>query len=88
MFFKEFLRRTLESSFGGFRLKYDEDVQRLHGEFWIRLNDAKTGDMVHEYHGTNIIVNTASILIARLLKDNTEPDAGISYLAVVKCIVL
>lgn len=38
--------------------------------------------VVHEIVQDNIIVNTASILIARLLKDSTEPNAGISYLAV------
>lgn len=44
---------------------------------------AKIDDkVVYEHIQDNIIVNTASILIARLLKDNSEPDAGISYLAV------
>lgn len=44
---------------------------------------AKEGnDIVWEHTQDNIIVNTASILIARLLKDPTEPDSGISFLGV------
>lgn len=82
MLLKEVLQRTFESAFGGFRLRHEERMKGLHGEFWVRLFDAKTGRIVEERHGNNIIVNTASVLIARLLKDNHEPDAGISYLAV------
>lgn len=40
------------------------------------------GKVVRTIEQNNIIVNTASILIARLLKDPSEPDAGISYLGV------
>jgi len=82
MLFNEKLQPALESCFGGFHLKYNEEVKGLKGEFHIVLRDAKTGLVVDERHGHNIIVNTASILLARLLKDNNEPDAGISYLAV------
>lgn len=82
MLLKELLRRTYESVCGGFRLKYAEGTRKLHGEYWIRLNDAKTGNIIEERHANNLIVNSASVLIARLLKDNHEPDAGISYLAV------
>jgi hypothetical protein len=81
MRFKEILRRTFESTFGGFRLKHEERTKGLKGEYWIQLKDSD-GNIVEEQHGNNIIVNSASILIARLLKDNNEPTAGISYLAV------
>jgi hypothetical protein len=40
------------------------------------------GKLIHTYHQSNIIVNTASILIARLLKNNQEPQNGISFLAI------
>jgi hypothetical protein len=82
MIFKENLKKVAENFFGGFNVKYHEYMHPLHGEYWMFLKDSKTGEILEERHGTNIIVNTASILIARLLKDNTEPDAGISYLAV------
>jgi hypothetical protein len=79
MVFIEKLKKTFESMFGGFSLKYDEKVKPLHGEYWMILKNE--GVVVETRHDTNIIVNSASILIARLLKDSKEPDAGISYLA-------
>ena len=82
MMFKENLRKATESIFGGFGVKYDENIKGLSGEYWMILRDAKTQQIVEQRHGHNIIVNTASILISRLLKDNKEPDAGISYLTV------
>jgi hypothetical protein len=82
MFFKENLKRSLDFVFGGYRLKYDEKVKGLKGEYRITLRDAKTGRIIEERVGHNIIVNSASVLIARLLKDNADPSAGISYLAV------
>lgn len=82
MLFREKLRQAVEGVFGGFRLKHDEKVKPLHGQFWLTLRDSQTGEILEERHNHNIIVNTASILIARLLKDNNEPAAGISYLAV------
>ena len=82
MLFNENLDRTRDGSFGGFSLKYNEETKGLKGAFHIILKDAKTGLVIDERRGHNIIVNSASILLARLLKDNKEPDAGISYLAV------
>lgn len=81
MLFKEILKKTFESTFGGFRLKHEEHMNNLKGKYWIKLKDS-SGKIIEEQHGHNIIVNTASVLIARLLKDNNEPEAGISYLAV------
>ena len=82
MFFKENLKKTLDGLFGGYRLRFEEKTRGLSGEYWVTLRDAQTGRVLDERHDHNIIVNTASILIARLLKDNKEPTAGISYLAV------
>jgi hypothetical protein len=81
MIFKEALKKIAEGCFGGHRVKYEEKLNGLSGEYWILLRNA-SGRVIEERHDTNIIVNSASILIARLLKDNSEPDAGISYLAV------
>lgn len=82
MYLNEKVDKAREVSFGGFNLKYQEEPKGLKGAFHIILRDAKTGHIIEERHGHNIIVNSASILIARLLKDSKEPDAGISYLAV------
>lgn len=82
MIFIENLKRAYEGFMGGYRAKYEEKTRPLHGQYWIILRDAETGEVIEERHNHNLIVNTASILIARLLKDNHEPDAGISYLAV------
>ena len=89
MIFSENLRKQLslwknaaEATFGGFRVKHEEVLHQLKGEYLITLRDAGTKRIVDQRHGHNLIVNTASILIARLLKDSSEPEAGISYLAV------
>jgi hypothetical protein len=82
MVFFEWLQKAREKIGFGTRYRFDEKFDGLSGEVWAILKDAKTGQVLQEYHHTNIIVNSASILIARLLKDSTEPEAGISYLAV------
>lgn len=61
-------------------VRHDEKMSGLRGELFLKAYEK--GDLVYDYHKSNIIVNTASILIARLLKDNEEPQNGISYLAV------
>jgi len=80
MFFSENLHKTGDKFSGGFNLKFIEQARSLSGEFWIFLRD-KEGNLLVKRHGSNIIVNSASVLIARLLKDNSEPSGGITYLA-------
>jgi predicted amidohydrolase YtcJ len=80
MIFIEKLRRTSESVFGGFRIKHEESIRPLRGQYRMILR--QNGLVIHERTGHNIIVNSASVLIARLLKDSKEPDGGITYLAV------
>lgn len=81
MNFKEILRKTTESIFCGFTQKYKENISSLSGKYKIILRE--NGKVVEERGwNSNIIVNSASVLIARLLKDNNEPDGGITYLAV------
>lgn len=64
-------------------MREKEDVPGLKGELFIKGYDmAQEGKLVHSYQQSNIIVNTASILIARLLKNSSEPRNGISYLAI------
>lgn len=82
MVFNELLQKTVDRVFGGFKLRYYEKPRSLTGEYWIKIKDIETDKEEIIHHGHNIIVNTASILIARLLKDNSEPGGGITYLAV------
>ncbi|GAG54478.1 unnamed protein product [marine sediment metagenome] len=80
MIFNEKLRQTGENISMGFKMSYPEKVGGLKGEYWVKLYD-RQGHLLAERHNNNIIVNTASVLIARLLKDNSEPSGGITYLA-------
>jgi hypothetical protein len=80
MIFIERLRRAADSVFGGYRIKHEEKITPLRGEFRMILRE--NGRIVEERADHNIIVNSASVLIARLLKDSHEPDGGITYLAV------
>lgn len=57
-----------------------EYTRKPKGRLTLRLEE--NGKVVREFVQNNIIVNTSSILIARLLKDPTEPSGGITYLAV------
>lgn len=82
MLFKERLKRTCEGFFGGFIQRFQDVTRPLRGEYRMILRDSMTGEIIESRKGHNIIVNSASILIARLLKDNNEPDGGITYLAV------
>jgi hypothetical protein len=82
MFFKEKLHKALEMAFGGgFILRYFEKAHSPHGQYHIILRDS-IGKIIEERSNHNIIVNSASILIARLLKDNQDPTGGITFLAV------
>lgn len=58
----------------------EDYTKRPKGELFLILKEK--GKIIKTYRHSNIIVNTASILIARLLKDSNEPTAGISFLGV------
>ena len=63
----------------------EEDVRSrisLKGEVFMTLRDGQTGDVQDERHLTNLVTLDASILIARLMKNNAEPPHGIYALAV------
>jgi hypothetical protein len=57
-----------------------EEYHRMKGQIFIR--GYENGNLVLDFMTPNVIVNTASILVARLLKDSKEPSNGIAYLAV------
>lgn len=62
--------------------RFDEKGYYIRGDVFIRLRDGKTGDLQEEREHRNLVVLDASILIARLMKDNAEPPKGIFALAV------
>lgn len=64
----------------GFVFRKKEETKGLKGQVFIKAWEDKK--LVYEWSSPNVIVDTASILVARLLKDNSEPTNGISYLAV------
>jgi hypothetical protein len=64
----------------GSAMKERETYHGMKGRLFLKAYEQ--GELVYDYSSPNIIVNTASILIARLLKDNAEPMSGISYLSI------
>lgn len=78
--FQEKYRQMNQRMRIGLNSSYIEKLPPLKGELFIQAHEKDK--LVYEYKHSNIIVNTASILIARLLKDNEEPMSGISYLGV------
>jgi hypothetical protein len=85
---KELVKKTsdLKNRFG-MGIKYTEDSsKKIKGEFFITLNH-KNG-LEEKFHYRNVIVDSASLLIARLLADGqtaidpSGPNHGIRVLAV------
>ncbi len=54
----------------------------IRGDVFFRLRDGATGELLEEREHRNLVVLDASILIARLMKDNAEPSKGLFALAV------
>lgn len=77
---QEELKKVHASMASGLVLKESEQLGGLKGQLFIR---AYEGDqLVYEYTRPNVVVKSASVLIARLLKDSKEPMGGIGYFAV------
>jgi hypothetical protein len=54
---------------------------KIRGDVFITLRDGKTQELQEHHQVRNLVVLDASILIARLMKDNQEPPHGIFALA-------
>ena len=78
--FKEALGKIRASMSFNSTVREEESLRGLHGRLFIKAYEG--GALVYDYESPNVIVNSASVLIARLLKDKNDPDAGISYFAV------
>jgi hypothetical protein len=61
---------------------HEEFGYYIRGDVFFTLRDGKTGAIQLEQELRNLVVLDASILIARLMKDNAEPPHGILALAV------
>ncbi len=63
--------------------RHEEDARiKIRGDVFITMRDGKTGVIQAHREKRNIVVKDASILIARLVKDNQEPSKGAYVLAV------
>lgn len=63
--------------------RYDEDARfYIRGDVSITVRDASSGQVLDKWEKKNLIVKDASILIARLMKNNSEPPKGAFVLAV------
>lgn len=83
MKFPESFARVVTKLAGAFGLKY-EDAPRtaIRGDVFLTMRDGKTGEILEQREKRNLIVKDASILIARLVKDNAEPPKAAFCLAV------
>lgn len=61
---------------------FDEKGYYIRGDVFFKMRDGQTGELQWEHELRNLVVLDASILIARLMKDNAEPPHSIFALAV------
>jgi len=81
------VRETVSRAKTGFKLGmglvYGEPVAtRTKGRVFLELRDARTGEVQEQREVDNVVTLDASLLVARLCKDNQEPKHGINMLAV------
>jgi hypothetical protein len=84
MKFGELFRRPRERAPAfAVRQANEEDFRRyIRGDVYFYLRNGKTGHLEEKRELRNLVVLDASILIARLMKNNVEPPFGIFCLAV------
>jgi hypothetical protein len=75
-------RRATTSFKAAWHNEHQESFAGPHGEVFITMRDGATGAIQEERHIKNVVTKDASILIARLMKDNVEPSKGTFVLAV------
>lgn len=62
--------------------RYQDKTRPYRGDVFMKLRNAHTGALEYEWERRNLVVQDASILLARLMKDNQEPPQGAFVLAV------
>ena len=80
---RETFRRAFETARVALNSRCHEDAHfHIRGDVFITLRDGATGKVQDYREIRNLVVRDASILIARLLKDNSESPYGVFCLAV------
>ena len=80
---RETFRRVTTSLRAAFGVRHEEDARiKIRGDVFLTVRDGKTGEVQEHRELRNIVTLDASILIARLMKNNAEPPHGIFCLAV------
>jgi len=82
-FSDEFSVQKSDDSLRGFGMRFTEEFsipKKCHGHIWAFLKHADGSEEEIDL-GENLVVNTASILVARLLANKNDPVWGIKYLA-------
>lgn len=83
MSFQDIFRKATSRAKSFFDFRFEDRVKSpLKGEIFWYMTDAATGRRHDERRIGNLVVRDASILVARLLKDNQEPPFGAFVLAV------
>src|SRR5437660_1753025 len=78
----ELFRRVRTGISSAFGLEFKDEYPRgIRGDVFLTLTDSLTGEET-KFEKRNLIVKDASILIARLMKDNLEPPKSCYVLAV------
>jgi hypothetical protein len=80
MRFTDSFMKKLEQGIRRLSLKFSNNFKKMaEGEIFCRIKE--DGVTKHFSLGKNIVTLDASILLARLMKDSTEPAAGVSFFA-------
>jgi hypothetical protein len=70
----------------GLGLRYEDPATRVmgsaKGEFIFTMTDAKSGEIQEHWQRRQVVTLDASLLVARLCKNNKEPKHGFNMLAV------
>lgn len=78
----ETLSRATSRFFGSVQSRFEEQAKMgIRGDVFMTLRDGRSQEIQDHREVRNLIVKDASILVARLMKDNVEPSKGIFALA-------
>lgn len=78
----EAFTRVASRLFGDLKSRFQEKGPSIRGDVFLTLRDGQSGEVQDKREVRNLIVKDASILVARLMKDNAEPSKGVYVLAV------